>query len=207
MDNVEYIVNKDLDATLAVGVTRWYMDYSKKTLTATYLDDDDSLPFDKIDADKRVFLMGMVPSAVHMKRLLDTAGDVVWICNRMDEVEALYADPDIGSAVHDIKGKRAGDRSLCELTWDAYFEWMGNRPKFVNLVGRFTMGDVNYPEYEERVVPFCVGLGVDTPDPFDDTAFEDLYKKVLCLRRVPELEEEFVQSYIAKGREILSQGE
>ena len=151
-------------------------------------------------------MLDVVPDAATMARLLEAAGDIVWISNRMEAVEALYADSDIGEKLRALKGERAADRALCELTWDSYFGWMNARPKFVDLAGRSIMGDADSPNYLERAVPFSLGLASELPDPFDDGPFEDLYKKVLCLRRVPELEEEIVQGYIAKGRAIIGEG-
>ena len=207
MENVEYIARTDLDATLAAGVTHWYIDYCHKEIRPKYIESADTFPFDGVDGDKRVFLLGVTLDADEMAKLLDRAGDVVWIDNQMNLIEQLYASDEIGERLQAVKGKRAGDRALCELTWDAYFEWMNARPKFVDLVGSYTRKDASFPDYETRAVPFARGLGFETPDPFNDEAFEGLYKKVLCLRRVPEVEEEFVQHYISKGFELMGKDE
>lgn len=200
MQNLYMMLKNNVDSTVAMAVTRFYMDYYKKDLRPVHITDREDLPWHEVSAEARIFIIGFTPPYEVFQRLIISSGDIIWIDNDEENVQLMYGKSTPEINFKKIKGKRLGDQSLCELTWDSYFAWMRNQPEIIKLVGRYTMGDREHPEWDSRIVPFNVGLQTREIDPFDEIVFEEFWKKIICLRRDPDFEREMINQIIAKGK-------
>lgn len=199
MENLAFMQSRDTDATVALAITRFYMDYNHTDIRPVLVPDPSSPPWDEVTAEGRIFLLGLTPAPDVFARLYTTAGDLVWIENDMEQVDRITAGSTRIANYARIKGKRVGGLSLCELTWDSYFAWAKKRPEVVDLIGRFVMNDRMDSRWQTRIVPFNTALATKELDPHDDSVFQDFWKKVLCLRRDPDYEREVVEAMIALG--------
>jgi hypothetical protein len=191
-----------MDHMVALAITRFYLDYLGKDLVAIATPDAADLPWSEVSAQTRVFVVGFSPRPDPFARLLDEAGDVVWIDNGVDGVRSLESASTTNHDFRKIKGRRSGDLSLSELTWDSYFAWMRSRPEVVDLVGRYTMGDDRQEGWASRILPFSKGLSAQGTDPFDAHVFEVFWKEMLCLRRDPDEERRTIDELIERGRAL-----
>jgi hypothetical protein len=201
VENVYMIHRQDADSAVAHAITYFYMDYYKKDIGTVDVPEPDVLPWEEVSSESRLFLVGFTPAYDVFARVIATAGDVIWIDNDMDKVEPVEARSTKEHNFRRIKGKRAGDLSLCELTWDSYFAWVRKRPEIVDLVGRYSMGDRGRPDWNSRIVPFNRGFGSQKMDPLDSTVFEGFWKKILCLKRDFDYEASVIDEIIARGEE------
>jgi hypothetical protein len=201
VENVYMIHRQDRDSAVAHAITYFYMDYYKKEIRTVRVPDLDVFPWEEASSETRIFLVGFTPDYDAFVRLMTVAGDLIWIDNNMDKVESIEAESTRKHSFRKIKGKRAGDLSLCELTWDSYFAWVRKRPEIVDLVGRYTMGDEDRPDWNSRIVPFNLSLGSRETDPLDPKVFEEFWKKILCLKRDLDYENSVIDEIIAKGKE------
>ncbi len=204
MHNVYMIHRQDMDSVVAQAITCFYMDYYKREIRTVRLPDPDAFPWQEASAESRLFLVGFTPGYQVFVRLIEQAGDLVWIDNNMKKVAPMEASSSREHNFRKIKGKRAGDLSLCELTWDSYFAWVRKRPEIVDLVGRYTMGNMDHPNWSSTILPFNLGLALQKTDPLDATVFEEFWKKILCLKRDLDYEASLVTSIVEKGKEKVS---
>ncbi|HEX3010755.1 MAG TPA: hypothetical protein VHQ70_01795 [Syntrophomonadaceae bacterium] len=200
MYNIYMLLRDDIDSTVALAVTRFYMDYYKKDLRPVRIYDPDDLPWQEVSADTRIYVIGFTPKYEVFHRLANNAGDIIWIDNNAASVEKIYEKSSKDLNFRKIKGKRAGNLSLCELTWDSYFAWVRKQPEIINLVGRYTMFDREHLDWNSRIVPFNSGLKLQDINPFDNTVFEGFWKKILCLKRDLDVEQEVINTIIGKGK-------
>ncbi len=199
MQNIFVTYRQDMDAVVAHAIVYYYMDYYKREIKTVRVADRDVFPWETASAAARLFLVGYTPDYETFARLMMVAGDLIWIDNNMDKVAPIEARSTPECNFRKIKGKRSGDLSLCELMWDSYFAWVKKRPEIVNLVGRYSMEDLNHPEWDSRVVPFNLGLKLEKTDPLDPYVFEELWKKILCLKRDLDYETSIINTIMAKG--------
>lgn len=200
MENIYMVLRNDIDSTVAMAVTRFYMDYYKKDLKPVRVSSPDNLPWHEISAEGRVFIVGFTPSYEVFRRLATSAGDLIWIDNNEENIRFMYEKSTPEISFKKIKGKRTSELSLCELTWDSYFAWARKQPEIIKLVGRYAMQDQENPEWSSRIVPFNTGLQTQNINPFDETIFEEFWKSIICLRRDPDVEREKINKLIAQGK-------
>ncbi len=181
-------------------VTAFYFDYYKKDLEVFEFDSNEPFPLDAIGADDRVFLVGITPDPETFVKIYETAGDIIWIDNNMEAVQAIESLSDDDHPYSAVKGLRKPDQALCELVWNSYFGWVRNPPLILGLLGRYEMNDTDNPEWETRILPFNKGFEDHSVDPLDRENFEEFWKVILCLRRDPEVEHNMIEDIIAKGR-------
>lgn len=200
MKNIYLRTSTGTVSQAVLAVTVFYLDYCGIPLDVIDVSADNGLPWDDITDDTRVYLVGLTPSAQDFSRLLDQAGDVVWIDNDPVAVNTIES---LSNQQHDyrrLKALRAGGKSLMELSWQSYFAWMKNPPEVVDLISRYDMHDTSAPGWDDRIVPFNQGLAARNIDPTNPEVFSSFWKEILCIRRDPQHEQQIIDEVIADGK-------
>lgn len=194
-------VLKARDAMMAFTVTRFYLDYSHKDIERIIVAEP-RIPWQHVDKDKRIFLEGFTPTLEEFARLLDEAGDVVWLDNDMDAVEAMHAASTADRKFKRVKGIRRGESSMGDAAWDSYLSWSNNKPELIKLLDAYIMNR-REPEWEDKILPFYKGLYATSRDPMDEECFEGFWKKIICFRRDKVYEKETIDRIISEGKSLL----
>ena len=114
----------------------------------------DPIPWDRIGAANKVFLVDLSFPDQDMQRLIDTVPNLVWIDHHKTAMERWA-----GST---IAGVRKVGQAACELCWD-YFNLTAQQPLAVQWLGRWdTRAWVN-DIHSERIKEFQYGMRALNP--------------------------------------------
>lgn len=105
--------------------------------------------------------------------------NLIWIDHHktaINDYDNYLKDPNLGKECH-IEGLRNIEYAACELVWKYLHEWWdGDIPKFVRLLGRYDVWDLNW---DENVLPFQMGMRALLTDPCDDIAMEYVWRALI----------------------------
>ena len=125
---------------------------------------------------------------------------LIWIDHHKSSIEEYDKQWKCESSFY-IEGNRSIDKAGCELTWEYFTK--EPIPIAVKLLGRYDVWDLNYPNYEDSVLPFQYGLRSIFPSVMNPE--NRIWEKFLKITHQSHyLVKAFIWDIIEEGRIVLN---